>query len=52
MIVPIADISVLSLSFASATGYDDRFKLNHVAHDEAEIEKMKAYPPFSYILPE
>jgi hypothetical protein len=36
-------------SFADASGYDDRVKINHVKHDEAQIEKMKNYPPFSYI---
>ena len=39
-------------SFSEATGYDDRVKLNHAKHDEAEIEKTKQMAPFSYILPE
>ena len=39
-------------SFSEATGYDDRVKLNHAKHDEAEIEKMKQMKPFSYILAE
>ena len=37
-------------TFAEASGYDDSVKHNHAAHDEAEIEKMKAYPPFKYII--
>jgi len=33
-------------NFSSATGYEEKLKLNHATHNEAEIEKMKAYPPF------
>ncbi len=36
-------------SFAEASGYDDKIKINHSKQDEAEIEKMKQYPPFNYI---
>jgi len=37
-------------SFSEASGYSDKIqKINHVKHDEAEIEKMKEYPPFNYI---
>ena len=39
-------------SFASATGYDEKIKINHAKQDEAEIERLKNYPPFSYITPE
>src|SRR5689334_3328754 len=28
-------------SFADATGYDDRVKISHIKHDEAEIERLK-----------
>ena len=36
-------------SFADASGYDDRMKINHINHDEKEIERLKKVPPFSYI---
>ncbi len=36
-------------SFADASGYDDRVKINHASHDEKEIEKFKKMPQFSYI---
>ena len=39
-------------SFSSATGYDDKMKINMIGKNEAEIEKMKHTKPFSYILPE
>lgn len=36
-------------SFSEATGYDDQQKINHAAHDEKEIERLKNMKPFSYI---
>jgi len=36
-------------SFSSATGFDEKLKINHAAHDEANIEKLKKMPPFNYI---
>lgn len=37
-------------SFASATGYDDRIKINHINKDEKEIEQLKNNSrPFNYI---
>ena len=36
-------------SFSEASGYDDRIKINNSKHDEAEIERVKAFPPFNYI---
>ena len=39
-------------SFASATGYDDRIKINHINKDEKEIERLKNMPPFNYVIPD
>lgn len=36
-------------SFAEASGYDDRIKINHSNQNEKEIENLKNKPPFSYI---
>ncbi len=36
-------------SFSSATGFDEKQKINHIRKDEAEIERMKKEPPFNYI---
>ncbi len=36
-------------SFAEATGYDDKLKINHSNHDEKEIERLKSMAPFNYI---
>ncbi len=36
-------------SFSDATGYDEHMKISHIKHDEAEIERLKALPPFNYI---
>ena len=36
-------------SFSSATGYDDRIKINHINKNEKEIEHLKKLPPFNYI---
>ena len=37
------------MSFANATGYDDKMKINHISKNEKEIERLKEEPPFSYI---
>ena len=39
-------------SFASATGYDDRIKINHINKDKKEIERLKNMPPFNYVIPD
>ncbi len=36
-------------TFAEASGYDDRVKINDSKEDEAEIERLKSKPPFNYI---
>ena len=36
-------------SFAEASGFDDRIKINDSEHREKEIEKLKNQKPFSYI---
>ena len=36
-------------SFSSATGYDEKMKINHIKGNEAEIERMKNEKPFNYI---
>lgn len=36
-------------SFADASGYDDRIKIDQSDHDEKEIERLKKSPPFDYI---
>lgn len=36
-------------SFSDATGYDEELKKHAVTKNEAEIERMKKLPPFSYI---
>ena len=36
-------------SFASATGFDDKFKISEVTKNEKEIKKMKEMPKFDYI---
>jgi hypothetical protein len=37
-------------SFSAASGYDDHMKIDHSKHDEKEIERLKSFPPFNYIL--
>lgn len=39
-------------SFSAASGFDDRVKIDHSKQEEKEIEKMKKYPPFNYVLPD
>ena len=36
-------------SFASATGYDERVKINQINKNEQEIEQLKKQSPFNYI---
>ncbi len=36
-------------SFADASGYDDKVKINDSTHDEKEIERLKHTAPFNYI---
>ena len=36
-------------SFADATGYDDKMKINLISKNEKEIEKLKDQAPFNYI---
>ena len=36
-------------SFAAATGYDDKVKINEINKNEKEIEKLKQTKPFSFI---
>ncbi len=36
-------------TFAEATGYNDKLKIDHIKKDEKEIEKMKNLPKFKYI---
>jgi len=39
-------------SFSEASGYDDHVKIDHSKQDEKEIERLKQYPPFNYVLPD
>ena len=36
-------------SFASASGFDDKLKIDDSKYSEQEIEKLKTQPPFKYI---
>ena len=36
-------------SFSSATGYDDKIKINEANKNEKEIGRLKDTKPFSYI---